>query len=58
VTGLSWRVGIVALDSDLALTMITVIAHGVPYFALIWWTARRSGEHAARTATSRLFTAT
>ena len=35
-TALTWFVGIVALNSDLAFTMTNVIAHGVPYIALIW----------------------
>lgn len=35
-TAMSWWVGIVALNSDLAFTMTNVITHGVPYMALIW----------------------
>jgi hypothetical protein len=35
-TALSWWVGIVALNSDLAFTMTNVVSHGVPYMALIW----------------------
>lgn len=35
-TGLSWFVGIVAFNNDLAFTSTNVIAHGVPYMALIW----------------------
>lgn len=35
-TALSWWVGIVSLNSDMAFTMTNVIAHGVPYMALIW----------------------
>jgi hypothetical protein len=35
-TGLSWWAGIIALDSDLAFTATNVLAHGVPYMALIW----------------------
>ena len=54
VTALSWWVGIVALDSDLAFTMINVVAHGVPYVALIWWTGRVRG---AGGRPARLFTA-
>jgi hypothetical protein len=40
-TALSWWVGIVGLDSDLAFTAINVIAHGVPYMALIWLYGRK-----------------
>ncbi|OYY94585.1 MAG: hypothetical protein B7Y41_07095 [Hydrogenophilales bacterium 28-61-23] len=35
-TGVSWYVGILAFDNDLAFTATNVIAHGVPYLALIW----------------------
>lgn len=35
-TALSWGVGIVVFDSDIAFTATNVIAHGVPYMALIW----------------------
>jgi hypothetical protein len=35
-TGVSWYVGIVFLNSDLAFTATNVIAHGIPYMALVW----------------------
>ncbi len=35
-TAFSWFVGIVAFDNDLAFTATNVIAHGIPYIALIW----------------------
>jgi hypothetical protein len=35
-TVLSWYVGIVAFDNDLIFTACNVIAHGIPYYALIW----------------------
>ena len=35
-TALSWYVGIVAFNNDLIFTATNVIAHGVPYYALIW----------------------
>ncbi len=35
-TALSWHIGIVAFDNDLSFTATNVIAHGVPYYALIW----------------------
>lgn len=35
-TAVSWWVGIVALNSDIAFTMTNVVTHGVPYMALIW----------------------
>lgn len=35
-TAAAWYVGIVRLNSDLAFTITNVVAHGVPYFALVW----------------------
>jgi hypothetical protein len=35
-TALSWHIGIVAYDNDLIFTATNVIAHGIPYYALIW----------------------
>lgn len=32
----SWYVGIVHFNGDMAFTMLNVIAHGIPYMALIW----------------------
>lgn len=35
-TSLSWGVGIVLLDDDIAFSAINVVSHGIPYIALIW----------------------
>lgn len=35
-TALSWYIGIVAFDDDLIFTATNVIAHGIPYYALVW----------------------
>lgn len=35
-TAVSWWVGIVAFDNDLAFTAVNVLSHGIPYMALIW----------------------
>jgi len=35
-TALSWFTGIVAFNADLAFTATNVVAHAVPYFALVW----------------------
>lgn len=40
-TWCTWYGGIVWLDSDLAFTATNVLAHGVPYYVLIWWWGRR-----------------
>lgn len=37
----SWYVGIVLLDGDFTFTVTNVVAHGIPYMALIWaWSAK------------------
>ena len=40
-TGAVWYVGIVLLNSDFAFTITNVVAHGVPYMALVWLYGRR-----------------
>ncbi len=35
-TALSWWIGIVAFNSDMAFTITNVVSHGIPYMALIW----------------------
>ncbi|MDA2925013.1 hypothetical protein MYX65_10260, partial [Acidobacteria bacterium AH-259-L09] len=40
-TGAVWYVGIALLNSDFAFTITNVVAHGVPYMALVWLYGRR-----------------
>ena len=40
-TALTWYVGIVTFNSDFAFTITNVVAHGVPYMALVWLYGRR-----------------
>jgi hypothetical protein len=47
-TAVCWYVGIVFFNSDYAFTVTNVIIHGVPYFALIYFYARRRRENASR----------
>lgn len=35
-TAASWYIGIVVCNGDLAFTMLNVLAHGIPYMALVW----------------------
>jgi hypothetical protein len=35
-TYLSWYFGIVTAQGDLAFTLLNVVAHGIPYMALVW----------------------
>jgi len=39
-TWCTWYGGIVWLNSDIAFTTTNVLAHGVPYYVLIWWWGR------------------
>jgi hypothetical protein len=40
-TAVCWYAGIVAYNSDYAFTVTNVIVHGVPYLALVWFSAAR-----------------
>lgn len=40
-TALSWYTGIVVYDGDLIFTATNVVAHGVPYMALVWFHERK-----------------
>ncbi|MBI5595092.1 MAG: hypothetical protein HY928_03280 [Elusimicrobia bacterium] len=46
-TAAAWWTGIVACDSDLAFTVTNVLAHGVPYFGLMWLSTPRPPGRAA-----------
>jgi hypothetical protein len=54
-TAATWYVGIVAFNSDFAFTVTNVVAHGVPYMALVWLYGRRkwAAERSWRTAVHR-----
>jgi hypothetical protein len=41
-TAAAWYVGIVATNSDFAFTVTNVVAHGIPYYALVWLYGRRA----------------
>ncbi len=55
-TALCWFAGIVAINSDYAFTVSTVIIHGAPYIVLIffYWNARRTSPSRADRAWSRV----
>lgn len=46
-TAVCWYTGIVFFNSDYAFTVTNVIIHGVPYFALIYFYAKRRRETAS-----------
>jgi hypothetical protein len=50
-TALSWGAGIVLFNSDIAFTVTNVVAHGIPYLALVWIMGR--GETAQAVGASR-----
>lgn len=47
-TALSWYLGIVRYNSDLAFTFTNVLAHGIPYIALIWFYGRRKHKTSSK----------
>jgi hypothetical protein len=48
-TALSWYVGIVVYNGDLAFTLLNVVAHGIPYLALVWSAGHQAGPDGQRT---------
>jgi hypothetical protein len=58
-TALSWYIGIVLCNGDMAFTLTNVVAHGIPYMALVWIYGRRRWrgvpDRDARSFLSRLF---
>ena len=54
-TALSWQIGIVVFDNDLAFTATNVIAHGIPYLALIWVYGRNQQRSPYRLPVGWLF---
>jgi hypothetical protein len=53
-TAVIWYVGIVFLNSDFDFTVTNVVAHGAPYFVLLWAYARERKREAPRALGSRL----
>ena len=51
-TAASWLVGIVWFDADLVFTLLNVVAHGIPYMALVWAGRSEAGAPAATAATA------
>lgn len=47
-TAAAWYVGIVWLDGDLTFTLTNVVAHGIPYMALVWLKARAEQQPRSR----------
>ena len=46
-TAVSWFVGIVAFNNDVAFSATNILAHGIPYLALIWVFARNRRAQAS-----------
>ncbi|RTQ46490.1 hypothetical protein EJV47_21285 [Hymenobacter gummosus] len=47
-TAASWYVGIVVFNGDLAFTLLNVVAHGIPYLALVWSAGHQPGPDGRR----------
>lgn len=43
-TAVSWWVGIITFNSDMAFTITNVVSHGIPYMALIWLYHHKNGS--------------
>lgn len=54
-TALCWYIGIIGFNSDYAFTVTNVVIHGVPYFALIYWYARRKLNQSGPRGALKLF---
>lgn len=54
-TAVCWYAGIVAYNSDYAFTVTNVIVHGVPYLALVWFSAERRSQAIPTSAYARFF---
>ncbi|MBL8233055.1 MAG: hypothetical protein JNL98_31445, partial [Bryobacterales bacterium] len=54
-TALSWYAGIVRHNGDLVFTVTNVVAHGVPYMALIWIYQIKQAERAPNAYLQRWF---
>lgn len=52
-TALSWWVGIVTFNSDMAFTITNVVSHGIPYMALIWLYHHQKSTIAEQTGSVR-----
>lgn len=55
-TALSWYVGIVVYNGDLTFTFLNVVAHGIPYMALIWTGEKKQAHKAQHGILSYFFT--
>lgn len=43
-TALSWYIGIVLLNGDMAFTITNVVSHGIPYMALVWAYGKKQAD--------------
>lgn len=53
-TAITWYVGIVLSKDDLTFTVLNVLPHGVPYFALLWAYGRARARRSPDTPGSRI----
>jgi len=47
-TALSWYIGIVWQNGDLAFTATNVVAHGIPYMALVWFYGQKQAKSSGK----------
>lgn len=54
-TGVSWYLGIVYFNADLIFTLLNVVAHGIPYMALVWTTSKKENNNLNKNKWYNLF---
>jgi hypothetical protein len=54
-TAASWYFGIVYFNGDLSFTLLNVVAHGIPYMALVWIYQRKKSSSSATFTSGRFF---
>ncbi|HTN44713.1 MAG TPA: hypothetical protein VL098_00075 [Flavipsychrobacter sp.] len=54
-TGVSWYMGIVYFNADLIFTLLNVVAHGIPYMALVWTTSKKENNNLNKNERYRVF---
>lgn len=54
-TALSWYFGIVYFNGDMAFTLLNVVAHGIPYIALVWLFSNKGKQQAIEKKSTKRF---
>ena len=44
-TGFAWYVSILMINNDFTFSLVNVLGHGIPYFALVWLSERKNSQN-------------